>query len=101
MSDIEIPRPILLIRILMTDNNNIEAKTARYTFEEMVEMLGSNKSVKFWAVDENNSDVYVAVLRPAAMLGFIILDWMSYEKTMRAMQLAKARQGPPSPIISR
>ena len=102
MPDIQLPTPKLLVRVLMNDANNLEAKTDRYTFEEITEILNNSTACKFWAKDENDTDVYIHIRRPTAILAYIILDYMSYEKTVRNLQLAKARQaGHPSPIIQR
>jgi hypothetical protein len=101
MSDkIELPKPKMVVKLVFTDNQNIEAKTDRYTHDELIEILdrcgagAGELPVVFWGADENDHPVYVSINQPKKLISYLVLDFESYLKTAQRAQFM-ASQRPP------
>ncbi len=87
------PKPALLLKLVFTDNQNIECKTTQYTIEEIDDLftqIGDSLGlVKFWASDEQGEPVAVRILHSEKLISYLVLDFAAFEKTMRMAQLAR------------
>lgn len=93
-SQLEIPKPKILLKMVFTHNQNIECLADRYTEEELDKILSkagtATEPIKFWGCDENAKPVKIVLMRPKDLIGYLFLDFDSFASLMRRAQLAQA-----------
>jgi hypothetical protein len=90
-------KPKLLLKLVLAHQQNMDCKTADYTEAELDAIIGLSTSEEgdgqlvFKIVDENDCPGTARIMRAFDILGYFILDFESYAKTIRAQQLMMAR----------
>ena len=93
-----LPKPKTVLKMVFTGNQNMEVKTDRYTMEEIeaIFQCSSNtlEPIRFWGADENDHPVLVVIARPYELIGYLVLDFDSYIKTIQRAQFNAQQRGP-------
>lgn len=98
-----VPKPKMIVSIVLTDNQNIEVISNRYTEMELTQILDNpvNDKIAFYGCDENDEPVYVSVSQPFKMLGYMLRDLESFVKAKARVAATRTGQTPSGIITPR